>query len=256
MEEAYPTTPSFRLDGKRALVTGAGRGIGRAAAVALAEAGAHVVIAARTPAELEKLKGQIEEEGGSAECLTLDMADIEAVGEAFRTLGAVDVLVNNAGTNRPAALLDVTVKDYDEVTDLNVRGLFFASQHMVKEMLDTGVQGSIINISSTMGVVGGPNRAVYCATKHAVEGMTKAMAMELAPKGIRVNAIGPTFIETPMARPFLENKEFAERVRNSIPMGRIGQVSEVMGAVVFLASDAASLITGASLMVDGGWTAQ
>lgn len=256
MEEAYPHTPSFRLDGKRALVTGAGRGIGRASAVALAEAGAHVVLTARTSAEIEKLQGQIVAEGGSAQCLPLDMADIEAVGEAFHTLGAVDVLVNNAGTNRPAPLLDVTVKDYDEVTDLNVRGLFFASQHMVREMLAVGVKGSIINISSTMGVVGGPNRAVYCATKHAVEGMTKAMAMELAPNGIRVNAVAPTFIETPMARPFLANKEFAERVRNSIPLGRIGQVSEVMGAVVFLASDAASLITGTSLMVDGGWTAQ
>lgn len=256
MTEPLPRTPSFRLDGKRALVTGAGRGIGQGAALALAEAGAHVILAARSADQLDETRRAIEAAGGSAETLPLDIADIAATATAFGRLDALDILVNNAGSNRPAPLLEVTVEDFDAVMGINVRGAYFCAQAVAREMVAAGTKGSIIHTSSQMGHVGGPRRTVYCASKHAVEGMTKAMAMDLAPHGIRVNAIAPTFIETPMTRPFLENRAFAEDTLNRIALGRLGQVSDVMGAVVFLASEASALITGTSLLVDGGWTAQ
>ena len=255
-EGALPKTPSFRLDGKRALVTGASRGLGRACAAALAEAGAHVVLAARGRDGLMQVAGQIEAAGGAAEILPLDLASVEQAGDALAALGPVDILVNNAGGNRPAALLDVTVEDFDAVMGINVRGAYFCAQAVAREMVAAEKGGVIINMSSQMGHVGGPRRTVYCATKHAIEGMTKAMAMDLAPYDIRVNAIGPTFISTPMTVPFLEDPAFKEDTLNRIALGRLGEITDVMGAVVFLASDAASLITGASLLIDGGWTAQ
>ena len=255
-DDALPRTPSFRLDGRRALVTGASRGLGRACAAALAEAGAHVVLAARGRDALERVAGEIAEAGGSAETLPLDIADVERTAAALAALGPVDVLVNNAGGNRPAPLLDVTVADFDAVMGINVRGAYFCAQAVAREMVAARRGGVIVNMSSQMGHVGGPRRTVYCATKHAVEGMTKAMAMDLAPHGIRVNAIAPTFISTPMTRPFLDDPAFREDTMSRIALGRLGELPDVMGAVVFLASDAASLITGTSLLIDGGWTAQ
>ena len=254
-ESALPRTPSFRLDGRRALVTGAGRGIGRAAAAALAEAGAHVVLVSRTRAELEQLAEAIRNAGGSAEPLVLDVGDVAASQAAIGAEAAFDVLVNNAGTNRPAPFLEVTVDDYDAVTDLNVRAAFFVAQGVARRMVEAGVRGSIVNVSSQMGHVGGENRTVYCATKHALEGLTKAMAVDLAPHGIRVNTLCPTFVRTRMTAPFFANPEFRAKTLARIPLGRLGTVEDLMGAIVFLASDASSLMTGTSLTIDGGWTA-
>ena len=256
LDDALPKTPSFRLDGRRALVTGASRGLGRACAAALAEAGAHVVLAARGRDALKRVAGEIEEAGGSAAVLPIDIADVDQAAATLAALGPVDVLLNNAGGNRPAPLLDVTVEDFDAVMGINVRGAYFCAQAVAREMAAAQRGGVIINMSSQMGHVGGLRRTVYCATKHAIEGMTKAMAMDLAPYNIRVNAIGPTFISTPMTRPFLDDPAFKEDTLNRIALGRLGELPDVMGAVVFLASDAASLITGASLLIDGGWTAQ
>ena len=252
---SLPKTPSFRVDGRKALVTGAGRGIGRASAVALADAGADVVLAARTGAEVDALADEIRASGGQASGLALDVSDLEATRAAVGEHGPFQILVNNAGTNRPAFLQDITEDDYDLVTNLNVRSVVFLTQTVAKGLQDVGLSGSIINISSQMGHVGGPKRTVYCATKHALEGITKALAWELGPDGIRVNTICPTFIVTPMSKPMLEDKDFHNLVVSSIALGRVGQVEEIMGAVVYLASNASSLVTGAALMVDGGWTA-
>ncbi|ONG47474.1 3-oxoacyl-ACP reductase [Pseudoroseomonas deserti] len=251
-----PKTPSMRLDGRRALVTGAGRGIGLAAAAALAEAGAHVALAARGTAEIEAAAGAIRKAGGSAEALPLDASDPAAVAEALSTRPPFDILVNNAGTNRPAPFLEVAPEDYDAVMALNVRGAFFIAQAVARRLVAAGQGGSIIQLSSQMGHVGGPRRSVYCASKHAMEGMTKAMAIELGPHRIRVNTLCPTFIETPLTRPFFEDAAFRDWVLGKIKLGRVGQVEDLMGAVVFLASDASALMTGSALMVDGGWTAE
>jgi NAD(P)-dependent dehydrogenase (short-subunit alcohol dehydrogenase family) len=249
-------TPSFRLDGRRALVTGAGRGIGLAAASALADAGAYVTLASRTTLEIEDAAEAIRERGQSAEALTLDVRDTDAVKAAVAVREPFDILVNNAGTNRPAPFVDVKVEDFDIVFSLNVRAAYFVAQAVARRLVEAGRPGSIINVSSQMGHVGGPNRTVYCATKHAMEGLTKAMAIELAPHAIRVNTLAPTFIETPLTRPFFENRAFREDTLKRIKLGRLGQLEELTGAIVFLASDASTLMTGSSLVVDGGWTAE
>lgn len=249
-------TPSFRLDGRRALVTGGGRGIGLAAASALAGAGAHVTLAARTKSEIEDAATAIRARGQKADALQLDVTDVEATRRLIAAAEPFQILVNNAGMNRPALLPDVTVDDFDAIMNLNVRAAFFVAQAVATRLVAAKLPGSIINISSQMGHVGAARRTVYCASKHAMEGFTKAMAIELAPHAIRVNSLGPTFLETPMTKPFFENKAFRDEVLSKIKLGRLGQLDELTGAMVFLASDASSLMTGSALVLDGGWTAE
>jgi NAD(P)-dependent dehydrogenase (short-subunit alcohol dehydrogenase family) len=248
--------PSFRLDGKRALVTGAGRGIGLAAASALAQAGAHVTLAARTEAEIEAAAQAIRARGDQAAVLPLDVTDVGAARAAVAQAAPFDILVNNAGMNRPAPFIDVTVEDFDAILSLNVRAAFFMAQAVARRLIEAGRPGSIINVSSQMGHVGAARRSVYCASKHAMEGFTKAMAIELAPHNIRVNSLGPTFLETPMTRPFFANEAFRAEVLGKIKLGRLGQLEELTGAIIFLACDASSLMTGSALVLDGGWTAE
>lgn len=248
-----PRTPSFRLDGRRAVVTGAGRGIGLAAAAALADAGAAVTLLARSSAEIEEAAAAI---GNGALAATLDVSDLDAVAAFFAARDPFHVLVNNAGTNRPRPMWDVTEADYDAVLGLNVKAAFFVAQACARRMIDTGVQGSLIHMGSQMGHVGGPNRSLYCASKWAMEGMNKAFALDLAQHGIRSNTIAPTFIETPLTQPMFADPAFKASVLSRIKLGRIGTVEDLMGAILFLASDASALMTGTSLVVDGGWTAE
>jgi len=250
-----PRTPSLRLDGRRALVTGAGRGIGLALAAGLAEAGAAVTLVARSAAEIDAGAAAIRTAGGAADAAVLDVTDLDAVADFFGDRPAFDILVNNAGTNRPKPMLDVTRDDYDAILDLNVRSAFFDAQGAVKAMVAAGVRGNLIHVGSQMGHVGGPDRSLYCASKWALEGMSKAFALDLASHGIRSNTIAPTFIETPLTAPYFADGAFKASVLTKIKLGRLGTVEDLMGAVVFLASDASAMITGTSLVVDGGWTA-
>ncbi len=252
---SLPQTPSFRLDGRRALITGGSKGLGLAAAAALAAAGAHVTLVARSAPELSEAVAAIIAAGGQAAALALDVNETATVEKAIANADPFDILVNNAGTNRPRTFLDVTPDDYDVIMGLNVRAAFFVAQAVAKAMAAARRGGSIIHISSQMGHVGGANRSVYCASKAALEGLTKAMAIDLAPHRIRVNTIGPTFIETPLTRPFFENAEFKASVLQKIKLGRLGKVEDIMGAVLFLASDASALMTGTAMVIDGGWTA-
>jgi NAD(P)-dependent dehydrogenase (short-subunit alcohol dehydrogenase family) len=251
-----PQTPSFRLDGRRALVTGAGRGIGLAAAAALADAGAEVVLVARSGAEVEAVATELGAAGHAASAATLDVTDADTVAAFVGARPAFHILVNNAGTNRPKPMTDVTADDYAAVMDLNVRAAFFTAQAVARRMLAEGVQGSLIHMGSQMGHVGGPNRSLYCASKWALEGMSKAFALDLAAHGIRSNTIAPTFIETPLTAPMFADAAFKASVLQKIKLGRIGRLEDLMGAILFLASDASALVTGTSLVVDGGWTAE
>lgn len=253
MSEALPRTPSFRLDGRRALVTGAGRGIGLAAAAALAEAGAQVTLVSRTASEIEAAASAI---GPLATAAVLDVTDTAAVRAFAASRPAFHILVNNAGTNRPKPMWETSEEDFDAVLGLNTRSAFFVAQAVVQQMLTEGAKGSLIHMSSQMGHVGGPTRALYCASKWAIEGMNKAMALDLAPHGIRSNTIAPTFIETPMTKPFMDDPASRANILAKIKLGRLGEVQDIMGAITFLASDASSLITGTSIIVDGGWTAE
>ncbi len=255
MNVKLPITPSFKLDGRRALVTGAGRGIGLAGAAALAQAGAVVTLISRTLTEVEDAAAAIRDQGGSAEAARLDVLDLKSVADFAAARPAFDILLNNAGTNRPKPMMEVSEGDYDAVVDLNVKCAFFVAQAVAKRMIAEKVKGSLIHVGSQMGHVGGINRSLYCTSKWALEGMNKAFALDLAAYGIRSNTIAPTFIETPMTKPFFENAAFRESVLAKIKLGRIGSVEELMGAIVFLASDASSLMTGTSIVIDGGWTA-
>jgi NAD(P)-dependent dehydrogenase (short-subunit alcohol dehydrogenase family) len=249
-----PENP-FRLDGKVALVTGAGRGIGRAVALALGRAGAELILNSRNSAELEKVADEIAAAGGRAGLLPFDVTDSEASRRAIAGLARVDILVNNAGMNRPQPFLEVDEATLDRMIALNIKAAFTIAQSAARHMVAAGA-GVIINMSSQMGHVGTErSRTVYVMTKHAVEGLTKAMAVELAPKGVRVVSIAPTFIETPLTKPFFDDPATRKWIIDRIPIGRAGTVEEVANAVLFLASPAASLVTGSSLLADGGWTA-
>lgn len=251
-----PKTPSFRLDGRRALVTGAGRGLGLVAATALATAGAHVTLCARSGSELEEAVQALRATGAGADHIVADVTDTSAFARAVSALPAFDVLVNNAGTNRPKPFTDVSEDDYDAVVGLNLRAAFFVAQAVAKGMISEKISGSIIHMTSQMGHVGAPNRSIYCASKWGLEGLSKSMALDLAAYNIRVNTIAPTFIETPMTAPFFENAEFKASVLEKIKLGRLGRMDDIMGAMVFLASDASALMTGTSMVLDGGWTAE
>lgn len=251
-----PRTPSFRLDGRRALVTGASSGIGLGAAVALAGAGAAVTLVARRAAELEALRNALRAGGAQAEARAVDITDLDATAALVAAEGPFDVLVNAAGLARHAPALDTTPADYDAAMNLNLRAAYFLTRAVAAGLIAAGRPGSLIQISSQMGHVGGPDRAVYCASKHALEGMTKAMALEWGPHGIRVNTICPTFIRTPLAEQTLRDPARRAWILSKIRLGRLGEVEDVMGPVVFLASDASALMTGTHLLIDGGWTAE
>lgn len=251
-----PRTPSFRLDGKRALVTGGTRGIGLGASAALAEAGAAVTVAARTAADVESVVNAMADAGYAAEGVAIDITDFETVRAFIADSDPYQILVNSAGTARHSDFAGITESDYQTVMQLNLGATIFVSQAVAGSLQAAGLSGSIINVSSQMGHVGGPGRAVYSASKHAVEGLTKAMAIELGASNIRVNTVCPTFIETELTAKNLSDPEFRSWVLSKIKLGRLGRVEDIMGPIVFLASDAAALITGTALLVDGGWTAE
>ena len=250
-----PRTPTFRLDGKRALVTGASSGIGAASAVALAEAGAEVWLAARRVVELEALAAEMGGEGLTAYALPLDISNVSATEATLASLSAFDILVNSAGLARHSPAIATTEADFDLASTLNFKAAYFLTRAVAARLIAEGKPGSLMNISSQMAHVGGLDRAVYSATKHALEGMTKSMAIEWGPHSIRVNTVAPTFIRTPLTVQTFANPERAAWIASKIKLPRIGEVTDIMGAVVFLASDAAALITGTSLLIDGGWTA-
>jgi NAD(P)-dependent dehydrogenase (short-subunit alcohol dehydrogenase family) len=259
--EAGPSQASaFRLDGRTALVTGAGRGLGRAAAIALAHAGADVVLVSRTKSDLDEVAAEARAAGVRAQVAVCDVKDGATMRRLCMGLDALDIVINNAGGNIPEPFVDVTEEHLDQILSLNVRSVFLVAQAAARRMLEDPIRkeqgGVIINMTSQMGHVGAANRTVYCMTKHAVEGLTKALAVELAPHNIRVNSIAPTFVETPLTATFFAKGDFRKWVLDRIPLGRLGRLDEIAAAIVFLASPAASLMTGTSLVVDGGWTAQ
>ncbi|MBN4059897.1 SDR family oxidoreductase [bacterium AH-315-I11] len=230
--------------------------MGLAAAAALAEAGAEVTLLARGEEAINRAAKSICEAGGKANAVSLDVTNLSAVSSFFKENPAFHIVINNAGTNRPLHMNDVTEEDFDAVMDLNVKGSFFVAQKAAQVMIAENIKGSIIHMGSQMGHVGAINRTLYCASKWAIEGLNKAMALDLAQYGIRSNVIAPTFIKTPLTKAFLDDKEFLDKVMDKIKLGRLGEVEDLMGAVVFLASGASALMTGSSLLIDGGWTAE
>jgi NAD(P)-dependent dehydrogenase (short-subunit alcohol dehydrogenase family) len=251
---------SLRVDGQIALVTGAGRGIGATIARYLAEAGAEVVLLSRTLSELQTVAQQITEAGGRASIRQCDVIDAKALRAIIDELPRLDILVNNAGTNIPEPMIEVSDEHLDHLLNLNIRSCFIAAQAAVKKMLQDPERakkgGSVIHISSQMGHIGSPNRTVYCTTKHAIEGLTKAMAIELAEHNIRVNSVAPTFVDTPLVRQVVNTDEKRAFLFSKIPLGHLAETEDIAAAVTYLASPAARMVTGTCLKVDGGWTAQ
>ena len=251
-----PKTPAFRLDGKRALVTGASSGIGLGCAAGLAEYGAEIVVAARSKEKLDEFVRVANSAGWSARAVVMDVSDITQMQQTLAELGSFDILVNSAGVAKHSPALDTAAENFDAVMDLNLRGAYFLSQTIAKQMIDAGTGGSIINISSQMAHVGGIERSVYCASKFGVEGFTKAMAIEWGQYGVRINTVCPTFVRTALTQKTFDDPDKRAWIMDKIKLGRVAEVEDIMGSVVFLASDAAAMITGASLLVDGGWTAE
>ncbi len=251
-----PQTPTFSLANKNALVVGASSGIGLACAVALADYGAKVTLAARRTKNIKELAEKLNDRGCDASILDLDISNLENIEQNLLSKGPYDVLVNSAGVAKHSLSKNTKVSDFDEVLNVNLKGAFFLTRTVANQLLKDKKSGSLINISSQMGIVGGLERSVYCASKHAVEGFTKAMAIEYGPYGIRINTICPTFILTDLTRPTFENAKKRKWIEEKIKLGRVGKVEDIMGAVIYLASDASSLVTGSALMVDGGWTAE
>jgi 2-deoxy-D-gluconate 3-dehydrogenase len=250
---SIPKTPSFDLTGKRALVTGASSGIGLGCAVALAEAGAHVVLAARRAEALAEAVGAIRAQGLSAEAMILDQSDIGAIAGAF--VEPFDVVLNSAGLARHSPAIEATPEDFDAVCGINLKGAYFLSARAAEALMKAGKPGSIIHISSQMGHVGGEDRSMYCATKHGVEGMVKGMAIEWGKAGIRINTICPTFVRTAFTEPSFKDPVRYAWIMDKIKLPRVAEVEDIMGAALFLASDASAMVTGTHMLIDGGWTA-
>ena len=250
----------FEVKNKTALVTGAGKGIGKASAIALAEAGADLIILSRTLTDLNKLEKQINKLKRKCTVFECDVSNVEEVKSVFKQINSLDILINNAGTNRPDHFTKIKKEDMDYVVDLNIKAAFHVAQMATKVMLKSknrkSIGGSIINISSQLGKVGAPKRSIYNMTKFGIEGLTRGMALDLAKDNIRVNTVCPTFVETPMVKKFFKDKKFKTQMINNIPLGRLATESDIATAVVYLASNASSMITGSSLMIDGGWTAK
>ncbi len=250
----------INLKNKTALVTGAGKGIGRACAIALAQAGAKVIVVSRTKSDLDKLSKIIKKTKGSSKSFVCDVTNTSKFNNIVNSLNRLDVLVNNAGSNRPEHFTKVKKSDMDYIVNLNLKACFNIAQICTKKMLQSKnrkkIGGSIINMSSQMGKVGGPIRSVYNMTKFGLEGLTRGMALDLAKDNIRVNTVCPTFVLTPMVKNFFKNIKFKKETIKNIPLGKVAEESDVATAVAFLAADSSAMITGTSLVVDGGWTAQ
>lgn len=249
-------TAPFDLSGQTILVTGAGRGLGRSAALMLAESGANIIAISRTLSELETLKTEVEAAGQACQIAALDVTDRAAVRAFIGGLDALHGVINNAGWNNPQHALDVDDESFDQIMDINLRAAFTVAQAVAQKFVALKVPGSIVNMSSQMGHVGGPLRSAYCMSKFGLEGMTKAMAVDLAEHGVRVNTVAPTFVATPLAGPFLENPEFRSFVLGSIPMGKLATEDQIAGACVYLCAPVSAMTTGTSIIVDGGWTAK
>ena len=250
-----PEMPSMSLEGKTALITGASSGIGQGAAVALACAGASVICVARGEDRLVETEKALKEKNWAVTSAVVDINDHSAVQNIFAN-HEIDIVVNAAGQARHSAAVDTTSEDYDAVMNVNLKSAYFISTTAAKSMLERSTNGSIIHISSQMAHVGGVDRAVYSASKHALEGMVKSMAIEWGPDGIRINSICPTFVRTPLTEPTFQNPDRVKWIKDKIKIGRVAEVSDIMGAVFYLATDLSSMVTGTSILVDGGWTAE
>ncbi len=250
----------YNLKNKFALVTGAGKGLGKACALALAEAGTNLILISRTKKDLDDVKKKTKKFKVKCESYVCDVTDYEELKEVVNKQNRIDILINNAGTNIPEHFLEVKTENMEHLVKINTVAAFNVAQLVSLKMLKTKnrkkIGGSIVNMSSQMGHVSGPKRSVYSMTKFGMEGLTKGMALELAPFNIRVNTICPTFVVTPMTKKFLKDKKFKKNMLSNIALGRFAEMTEIASAVVFMASDASSMITGTSLLVDGGWTAK